>query len=180
MRRTLITAIGAGLAMACAGCGYSTRSLVSTQYRTIYIAPFANTIDITQESDSSSRYKVYKPKLETDVTKSVINKFLTDGNLKPVSGENADVVLRGELVEFRRDPVRYTDSDDVLEYRLNIVVNLAFRDRKDDRLLWEEKRFTGDATYFTSGALAKSEDTATAEAVKDLSRRIVERVVEQW
>ena len=46
--------------------------------------------------------------------------------------------------------------------------------------MWEEKGFIGDATYFTSGTLAKTEDTALDEAVDDLARRIVERTIEWW
>jgi hypothetical protein len=89
-------------------------------------------------------------------------------------------VLEADLVEFRRDPLRYTDNDVVQEYRLNIIVNLRLRDAKEKKLVWEEKSFTGDTTYFVSGPQAKNEDTAITDAITDLSRRIVERVVEQW
>jgi len=161
-------------------CGYTTRSMIRDKFRTIHIKPFVNKIDITRETDTATRYKVYKPMLETDITKSVINKFLFDGNVRPVAEDSADLILKGELVEFRRDPLRYTDNDDVEEYRINLVVNLSLWDKKENKLVWEEKNFTGDATYFVSGSQAKSEDVAINDAISDLSRRIVERVVEQW
>ena len=163
-----------------AGCGYTTRSMISNQFKTIYIAPFANKIDITRETDTAYKYKIYKPMLETDITKSVINKFLFDGNLRPIEKESADLVLKGELVEFRRDPLRYTDLDEVEEYRINLVVNISLWDNRENKLIWEEKNFTGDTTYFTRGQTAKSEDTAISDAISDLARRIVERAVEQW
>jgi hypothetical protein len=162
------------------GCGYTTRSMVSDKFKTIYVEPFANKIDITKETDAVYKYKIYKPRLETDITKSVIDKFLFDGNLRPQKLELADLVLKGELVEFRRDPLRYTDSDEVEEYRINLVVNLSLRDNKENKLIWGENNFTGDTTYFTRGTAAKSEDTAINDAVSDLARRIVERTVEQW
>jgi len=162
------------------GCGYTTRSMISNQFKTIYIAPFANKIDITRETDTAYKYKIYKPMLETDITKSVINKFLFDGNLRPIEKESADLVLKGELVEFRRDPLRYTDLDEVEEYRINLVVNISLWDNRENKLIWEEKNFTGDTTYFTRGQTAKSEDTAISDAISDLARRIVERAVEQW
>ncbi len=118
--------------------------------------------------------------LETDITRSVINKFLFDGNVRPVAEDSADLILKGELVEFRRDPLRYTDNDEVEEYRINLIANLSLWDRKEDKLVWEEKNFTGDAIYFVSGSQAKSEELAINDALDDLSRRIVERVVEQW
>jgi len=183
VRSRKLLVLGVGLA-ACslwfAGCGYTTRSMISNKFRSIYIASFTSKIDITQEADTGNKYKIYRPYLETDITKTVISKFLLDGNLKVVKEEFADLVLKGELVEFRKDPLRYSDSDEVEEYRVNLMVDLILWDKKDNKLVWEEKGFTGDTTYFTTGASAKSESLAINEAITDLSRRIVERTVEQW
>jgi len=165
---------------AISGCGYTTRSMISTEFRTIYVRPFVNKIDITTETDTASKYKIYKPLLETDITKSVINKFLFDGNLRLVKTESADLVLKGELVGFHRDPLRYTESDEVEEYRLNLVVNISLWNNKKNKIIWEENNFTGNATYFTTGQAAKSEETAINDAINDLARRIVEHTVEQW
>jgi len=167
------------------GCGYTTRSMVSSKFKTIYITPFANKIDITKETDTADKYKVYKPLLETDITRTVINRFLWDGNLKPVQKEVADLVLKGELIEFRRDPVRYTqDGNEVEEYRLNLVVNISLWNNKEEKLIWEQNGFTGDTTYFTTFSpittSRKSEDVAIKDALDDLGRRIVERTVEEW
>jgi len=167
------------------GCGYTTRSMLSGKYRTIYITPFLNKVDITQESYSAGKYRIYRPLLETDITRRVINKYLFDGNLKPVKEELADLVLKGELVEYRKDPLSYTaDNTDVTEYRINIYVNLSLWDRKENKLVWEENRFNGNYSFFTSFAsgnvIKVTEDAAVNNAIEDLSRRIVERTVEQW
>jgi hypothetical protein len=162
------------------GCGYTTRSLIADQYKTIYVEPFINKIDISTESSAGGRYKVYRPLLESDITRAVKNRFLFDGNLRPVGKENAELVLKGELAEFRRDPLRYTDNDEVSEYRINLVVTLSLWDTKENKTVWEEHNFTGDTTYFTTGSLAQSEDSAVTSAIDDLARRIVERAVEQW
>lgn len=167
------------LTFSVAGCGYSTRSLISNEYKSIYIEPFINKIDVTQEIYAGDKYRIYKPLLETDITKAVINKFLQDGNLKPKSEQDADLILKGELVNFRKDPLRYSDSDEVLEYRVNLVVNISLLDKQNE-LVWKEDGFTGDTTYFTTGTQAKSEATAINDAISDLARRIVERTVENW
>ena len=163
-----------------AGCGYTTRSMISDKYKTIYITPFVNKTDITSEFNTGSQYHIYRPHLETDVTTVVVNKFLFDGNLKPVKMEDADMVLKGELVDFRKDPLRYDNGDNVLEYRVSIVVNLSMWDRKENRLIWQENNFTGDTTYYVSGSTAISEAAAVNNALIDLARRVVERAVEQW
>ena len=55
------------------GCGYTTRSTIAAKFRTIHIKQFSNKIDITQETDAGSKYRIYRPMLETNVTKEVIN-----------------------------------------------------------------------------------------------------------
>lgn len=162
------------------GCGYTTRSMISSRFKTIYITPFVNKIDITEETDVASKYKIHRPLLDSDVTKAVINKFLFDGNLKPVKAQNADLTLKGEVIEIRKDPLRYDDNDEVSEYRVNIVVNISLWDNREDKMLWSENSFAGDNTYFTSGASATSEAASIGNAIADLARRVVERTVEEW
>ncbi len=163
-----------------AGCGYTSRSAIREKYTTIYVAAFANKTDITQESYTASRHRIYRPTIETDITRAVIDRFLSDGNLKLVGESESDLALTGEVVDYRRDPLRYDNNDEVLEYRINLVVNIRLFDKLGNTLLWEENNFTGDTTYLTRGANSKSENTAVSDALKDLARRIVERTVEMW
>ncbi len=190
-RINLFLAVAAGclLVTVLTGCGYTTRSMIYGKYKTIYITPFLNKVDITQEAYSANKYRIYRPMLETDITKKVINKYLFDGNLKPIKQEQADLVLKGELLEYRKDPLSYTtDGDDITEYRINIYVKLSLWDTKENKLLWEESNFNGNYSYFVrtptinpgNNVIVVSEDTAVTNAIEDLARRIVERTVEQW
>jgi len=163
-----------------AGCGYTTRSMITNKFKTIYITPFVNKVDVTQETYVANKYRVYRPGLETDITRAVSDRYLFDGNLKPVKDESADLVLKGELLDFRRDPLRYDSNDNVMEYRINLVVNISLWDKKENKLLWQENNFTGDTTYFTTGNQATSEEAALNTALVDLARRIVERTVQEW
>ena len=180
-RRIILPAASvAFLAFALAGCGYTTHSVVTEKFSTIHIQPFSNKVDITKDTYGGNKYRIYRPLLESDINLAVTNAFLIDGNLKPATEELGDLVLKGELVEFRRDPLRYDNNDNVIEYRINIVVNLKLWDKKENKLLWEENNFTGDTTYFNTGSQARSEDQAVSDALGDLARRIVERTVENW
>jgi len=183
LRQIVLLVTGYSLLVSITGCGYTTRSMISNQFHTIYIPPFVNKIDITKETDVGSKYRIYRPSMETDVTRAVTNKYLFDGNLRPVKSANADLILKGELVEYRQDPLRYTDNDEVEEYRINIIVNLSLWDTKENKLVWQEINFTGNFTYFTSftkTGTPKTQDVAVNDAINDLARRIVERTVEQW
>ncbi len=174
------------LTIALTGCGYTTRSMLSGKYNTIYVAPFLNKVDITQETFSANKYRIYRPMLETDITKKAIDRYLFDGNLKPAKEAAADLVLKGELIEYRKDPLSYTAStENVTEYRINIFVNLSLWDTQENKLLWQENNFNGNYAYFTadnanSASIQVPEATAVNNAIEDLARRIVERTVEQW
>ena len=183
MKKTLgyrLSVIGLGFMLLAAGCGYTTRSAIANKYRTIYIDPFINKIDITSDANVGSKYRLYRPLLETDITKEVLNKFLFDGNLKPVKTGSADLTLKGELIEFRKEPLRYDDNDNVTEYRVDMVVNIGLWDNLENRQLWKEDGFTGETSYFTTGNQTKSEAQAINDSISDLARRIVERAVEEW
>ena len=162
------------------GCGYTTRSMLYGKYKTIYVGPFLNKVDVTQESFSASKYRIYRPMLETEITKKVINRYLFDGNLKLAKEPDADLALRGELIEYRKDPLSYTvDTENVTEYRINIFVNLSLWDVKENKLVWQENNFNGNYSYFTADNEVP-EAIAVNNAIEDLARRIVERTVEQW
>jgi hypothetical protein len=160
-------------------CGYTTRSLVSSKYKTIYISHFINKIDIAKETESMRRYKLYRPLIEQDIRKQVIDRFNLDGNLKVVDREDADLILKGSVLDFHRDALRYKENDEVEEYRISITAQIELED-KDKNIIIKPTDIIGDATYFLTGPHAKAEPFAIDEAIKDLARRIVERVVEEW
>jgi outer membrane lipopolysaccharide assembly protein LptE/RlpB len=180
-RRNLLLVIGvAFLATLAAGCGYTTRSAVNLAFKTIYVEQFKNKIDYSSEYSEARNLQTYFPLMETKISAAVVDRYLFDGNVKVVKEEQADAVLKGELLNYVRDVLRYDDNNNPLEYRINLVVKLVLWDKKQDQKLWEEPSFVGDTTYFATGSAAKSEATAINDAVTDLARRIVERTVEQW
>ena len=158
------------------GCGYSTRSLLPSSIKTIHIAPFKNKISYTTDNTRN----LYLPLLEIKVRNAVVDRFLFDGHMKVKDSETADVVLKGNLLGYEREVLRYTDNNDVQEYRIRITVSIELWDSRTEKTLWSEPSFAGETTYFITGAQAKSEDTALQDALTDLARRIVERTIEDW
>lgn len=157
-------------------CGYTARSTLPSSIKTIHVETFKNNIDFAAEG----RRNLYLPLLEIKVRNAVINRFLFDGNLKIADADKADLVLKGQLLSYDRTALRYTDNDDVQEYRIHITVSLEMYNARKGETDWTESGFTGEATYFVTGALAKSEEAAVEDAIADLARRIVERTVEDW
>ena len=162
------------------GCGYTTRSLLPPDLKSICVESFTNTIHIAEEQSDERMYRGYRPGMEADLTREVIDRYLFDGNLKVKSDQTADMLLSGELVDFRKEGLRYDENNNVEEYRVLLTVNLVLKDVRSGKVFWAEKGFTGEATYRTSGSLARGEESAIQDAAKDLARRIVERTVEGW
>jgi hypothetical protein len=162
------------------GCGYTTQSLLPSDLKTIYVSNFKNSIKITAEQSNLRMYRGYRPGMERDLTKVVNDKFLADGNLRIARESDADLILEGELTDFRRGGLRYDTNDNVEEYRLELVVNIELKNLKTGKVVWTEKGFAGETNYMTTGSLAKTESAAINDAIIDLARRIVERTIEAW
>ena len=85
--------------------------------------------------------------MEVKITNQLIDRFMFDGNLKIAKENASDLVLKGALLSYRRDPLRYTDDADVEEYRISIRVSLKLLDARSGETIWEEGSFIGDTTY---------------------------------
>ena len=168
------------LGLLAAGCGYTTRPGLAPHLKTVYVKPFTNKIDVTLLTSGNERFPIYRHQMEVDISRAVVNRFQFTGLLRPARSERADSRLEGELLDFHRDPLRYSSSSEVEEWRLNITVNLRFVDQTTGEVLWEEPSFVGDTTYFAIGPNAESEARALDRAITDVARRIVERTVESW
>lgn len=169
------------LAVAAAtGCGYTQKPLLPEGVKTVYVSPFKNAIDLSAEISDKQRFRVYRPGVEVDLTSAVVDRFIFDGNLKIADEKSADAVVQAKLIDYRRDPLRYSESDDIQEYRLSITLDVVVFQQPSHKTLWHDTGLIGDTTFFLSGPRAQSEDEAVAKAVEDLARRVVERTIEIW
>ncbi len=164
------------LALTITGCGYTTGSLLPSQYRKIAIQPFQNKVNNVDENSNV----LYVPLLETNVRTAIIDKFLFDGNLHIAEPEKADLVLNGDLIGVEQDELRQDVNQNVQEYRIRIIVSLTLTDVATGKVLWKEPSFAGETTYFLTGAQAQSQSAAIDTALSDLATRVVERTVENW
>ncbi|MFH1046078.1 MAG: LptE family protein [Candidatus Omnitrophota bacterium] len=170
------------VALGMAGCGYTAGSLLPSDLKTIYLEPFRNKIELTTElTFDEYRFRSYRAQLETDINRELRDRFITDGNLKVVESEKADLILTGELIDYLRVPVRYAaDNETVDEYRITIVCSAQLKKTQSDQFLWKEPRIIGDSAHILSGTTANNESVAVEAAVDDLARRIVNHTIEGW
>ena len=160
------------------GCGYTNKAMLPEDIGIVHVAIFDNKIDITKEISAKDKYEVYRPNLEVDLRDALVERFFLDGHLKVAAEYYADAVLEGEILQYRKDPLRY-QNEDVTEYRISLVCDIRLRDFDTSEILLEEN-IAGDTTYFTTGSLQESETEALNSALQDLARQIVNRIVENW
>ncbi len=161
------------------GCGYTTKAVLPSGVKSIHVEIFRNNIDITKEVSAKDKYEVYRPNLEVDLRDAIVERVFLDGHLKLEARDHADSILEGEILQFRKDPLRY-QNEDVTEYKISLICDIRLKSSEGLDILLEEQNIVGDTTYFTTGSLQKSETTALSDASKDLARKIVNRIVENW
>jgi hypothetical protein len=166
--------------VAVSGCGYSSGTLLPPELTSINVANFVNTIDPSKEvSDRRATYS-YWPGLETMITRGVIDRFIFDRHLDVESKAKATMLLEGELVSFRLYPLSYDKGESIVEFRVQILVNMTLYNNLTGEKMWTENSFMGQSDYNISGPNALTEGEAVKAAVLDLANRVVERTVEAW
>jgi len=164
------------LILGLAGCGYTTGSLLPSNYRKIAIPPFQNKVTYINENIQG----LYVPQLEGNVRTAIIDRFLFDGHLRIADPGKADLVLSGELISFQQDDLRLDANQNVQEFRARVTVSLTMTETATGKVLWTEPSFSGEATYFTTGSQATTQSAAIDKALTDLATRVVERTVNSW
>jgi len=126
----------------------------------------------------------YEPYVDIDATQAVMEAFLTDGRLRIVSPETADLVLRGKVTAVQLTPLSYTAESYVQQYTVRIGVDVSVEDTRSGKVLWQEK---GLSSVFVSSypvtvgditATKVAKETAVKNAVRDIASTIRSRVLE--
>jgi hypothetical protein len=152
-----------------AGCaGYRLGPTLGAQYRSVAVPMFRN--------------KTLKPQLEAQVTNGIIKRFQADGTLRVDSIANADVVLTGEIVRYRRHELRSrrTETGTPREYRVSIDAKIEARDRVTGKVLLASTTVTGSADTFIGDDLQSAEEQVLPLIADDLAKQVVTLLAEKW
>jgi hypothetical protein len=160
--------------LASAGRGYTQKTTLPQQIKSIYVKTVINKIPVQE-------IYTYQPGLEMAITKAVIRRLNKDGNLKVVaSPEQADAVLEMDLVRYQQEGLRFNSLERVEEYRLFIVLALRLVNTRTKDLIFEEPNFSGDSEYFVNEVRSVGREEGSVRAVDRLARNVVDRIVEDW
>jgi len=147
------------------GCGYRMGSLLPSHMKTISVPNFKN--------------HTLEPGIQIDVTNGVIERFQVDGTLEVVPEEEADTLLIGEIIDYKREGLRISsDNDSTTEFRLTIAVRLTFKDLTTGKTLWVAQRITGEDVFLPGQSGPEAERAAIPGVVEDLAEHVVSKVVD--
>lgn len=165
----LLAAVLLGAATLLSGCvEYRLGSMLPNDVRTVYMPTCVN--------------ETHEPRIEMDVTRSILSQIQMDGSLRIASEDTADTVLDVKLTGFELDPVGYVagDSSTVDQYRMRITASFVLRRQADNSVVAESPSVTGWYDFDFTGDLTSSKAVALRPAADDLGRRIVAAIVQYW
>jgi hypothetical protein len=149
-----------------AGCGvYSFSPGGKSNLKSIAVNQFENK---TIESGLSSR-----------MTDLVVDAFISDGNIKIASADQADAVLNGTLVSYERKAQNYlsdNNNDMVEQYAVNLVFDVILSDPRQDKELWRET-FISEGIYDPSN---ETEEAGQSRAAEKLVTAIINKTTKSW
>jgi hypothetical protein len=169
----MITSVHLKLALAftiiLTGCaGYKIGPTLGANYRSVAVLMFRN--------------KTYQAQIERQITSAIIRQFQADGTLRVESAAAADLILTGEITDYRRHELRSqpNDSNAPREYEIDIDARIEARDRVTGKLVLGPKVVNGKAATFIGNDLQTAEEQVLPLVAQNLAQHVVTLLAEKW
>ena len=146
------------------GCGYSTKSLINRKINSIYIPVFEN--------------NTFRRGLEFELTKAVKDEIMSKTNLRIVQKESADTILYGTIKDVTEGILTQDVTDNIVESRLTIYVDVKLVDRRTDRTLIKKSNLKDSAEFIVKRG--ETLDSAAEEGLAELAKVIVYHLEDKW
>jgi len=114
--------------------------------------------------------------LGQELTDKLTQSFVSDNTLKVVLEDEADAVLTGKVISYKRTSYTYNKEDQVQEYKVDVKVSIKFS-KLDGTLIWEE---TALGAFGVFKADIETDEDGKTEALQKLAEIIVNRTVRDW
>lgn len=149
------------LALAAAGCGYSTPKLVRQDVQTVYVPVFDN--------------ETFRAGQEKPLTVAVQEEIRRNTKLSLAPKDEADTVLTGTITEVDEYVVTKTISDRIVNKRIGMTVQIEWKDRRTERPIVSEQQVR--VTDRFSPGLGEDKFTGLHE---ETAQQIVENLWAEW
>ncbi|KKO18024.1 MAG: hypothetical protein DCC43_06350 [Candidatus Brocadia sp.] len=146
------------------GCGYSSRSLLRSNVRSIYVPIFDN--------------NTFRRGYEFDLTKAVRDQILLRTRLRVVDKDEADSILFGKITSFNEGVTIENRNDNIIESRTSVGIEIQWVDKRTGRAIVPRKNISKAAEF-----IVPRNETLTSsgtEAFVNVARGIVDAMEEDW
>jgi hypothetical protein len=160
------------LAVLCSGCvGYHlgpAKPASLSQIHSIAVPTFRNSTLV--------------PRIEVLVTGTVIKQFQQDGTFRIATQDNADAILKGEIVAVGRTPARSVRGNvlSTTEFALTLRVNYTLMGRDGKPISGGGGSAAGTTTFFVGSDVNTDERQALPLAAEELAGHLVSQLSEGW
>ncbi len=169
MSRARLAILLAALALFTSGCGYTfqgARQALPGGATTIAVPVLAN--------------PTLEPELASILTSSIRDQFARTRAVRLVRTEEAEAILRGQVVAFSAGTVAFDPAGLALEYRATLTLALTLTDPSGARIFWADPALSGTDTYRASSDPLVTEANrreAVRRIAADVGRSIRDRVL---
>jgi len=123
-----------------------------------------------------------RPQIEQRITEHVIDEMTTRGRLRIVAREEeADAVLRGEILSYTIVPVIISKEGRAQRYESRITAHVTLNQVPTDRVLWEDNHFLFKGQYnvtATEQGFVDQEIVAIDDVATDFARSVITSILE--
>ena len=165
MIRPVLIATLCAAALLAAACGYSTRSLVAENHRTIAVPIFEN--------------KTRRHDLEWEVTRAVVEELQARTGLEVVPPDaDPDLLLEGTLVDVDEETLSRRKFQRPRESVVFVTAEVSVRSPRTGETLVPRGPVSERESF--SPVVGEDVRTAREEAVRALAERVVRRLEQAW
>ena len=146
------------------GCGYSSKSLLRSNVRSIYIPIF----------DNDTFYRGF----EFDLTEAVRDQILLRTRLNIVDKDESDSILFGKINAVNENVLIGDTRDNIVESRIAISAEVRWVDKRTGRTIVERKNIKMPAEFIVRRNETLS--SSSKAAFVKVAQRIIDVMEEDW
>ncbi|MDQ1273134.1 MAG: hypothetical protein QG591_1764 [Planctomycetota bacterium] len=145
-------------------CGYSSKSLLRSNVRSIYVPIFDN--------------NTFRRGYEFDLTKAVRDQILLRTRLNIVDKDEADSILFGKITSVDENVLIENTRDNIVESRVSVGIEIRWVDRRTGRTIVERKNIRRQTEFIVGRS--ETLTSSSSEAFVKVAQNIVDAMEEDW
>ena len=122
------------------------------------------------------------PRIAVLVTDSVIKQFQQDGTYRIAGDDQADAILKADIVRINRAPARSVRGNVLAttEFSLSLRVRYSLVERRSGKVLTTPREVVGTTSFFVGPDITSDERQALPLAAEELATQLVSQLSEGW